>query len=121
MLAFAWLIVGCVQGAKDCSADCRDLEGGFGGADAEALEVECRADPRGVDCEADRFLQEDAIRCVAGEALGVDMSDHEATLFYSYGYRTVLWSLVGSPSPECSVLFHATTGEFVSSICGEPV
>lgn len=121
VLSFALLVAGCASSTKDCATDCRDLGGGFGGVDIEVLEGECRADPRGVDCEADQFLQEDAVKCVAGETLGIDASDHDATLFYSYGYRTVLWSLVGEASPDCSLLLHATSGEFISSICGEPV
>lgn len=114
-LAFA----GCASGRHEEPLDCLSLGGGFEGADPEAIEAECSGDPRGSGCEADDYIESDAGKCVVAGSWSDEVETRfEAVIGYSYGYRTVIWS-VGQSEGACSSLVDATSGDFIGSSCGD--
>ena len=107
LAAGACTATGPAEGKQDCFA----LGGGFEGEDTAAIQAECEADERGEYCDAAAFIESDAAKCIALGEWSDDVDrDHEAGLFYSYGYRTVLWR-VQVPGSDSAMYVHATTGE----------
>lgn len=113
--AFTASTMGCLE----VEADCFSLTGGFEGADTGAIEGECLADARGSGCDADDFIESDAAKCLVAGSWSDEVDlDFDATIGYSYGYRTVIWS-VFRPSDSCSSIVHASTGDLLGSACSD--
>lgn len=114
-LALVTFAAGCAAPEQPApELDCFAVGGGFEGEDIEAIEAECRADSRGTDCEADDYIGADTAKCL----VNVDWSDEErdAAIGYSYGYRTVIWS-VSQDDELCNFHVNATTGQSIGSVC----
>lgn len=114
--AILGVLIGCLllSGCSD-EAQCLRLDGGFMGADIQAIEAECHASG-GIDCDAEDYLEWDQLVCLAG----IDEPDEaRPTLLYVNHHFTPCWRVYLTPTTSTSNFFSATTAEYLYNFVEE--